>query len=129
MEIFRYSPLLLFDGAHNTEGARALADNLQRYCPGKKMTVAMAVMQDKDVDGMLKELHGVARRFIALEVPGNPRALGAKALQARMRITGVESVLAQTMEQALACREDTVVCGSLYLYASFRQWLQNNACL
>ncbi|MFZ5974941.1 MAG: bifunctional folylpolyglutamate synthase/dihydrofolate synthase [Bacillota bacterium] len=124
MEIFRQSPLLLFDGAHNTDGACALACSLERYCPGRKMTVAMAVMRDKDIDGMLHALRGVAKRFIALEVPDNPRALEAQALLVYMRATGIESVPGQTMEQVVSLQEDTVVCGSLYLYASFKRCMQ-----
>lgn len=123
MEVFRERPLLLFDGAHNPAGARALGFNLKRYRPGQKFTIAMAVMRDKDVDGMLEALAGVARRFVALYVPGNPRALEAQALLMRMMRTGIESVCATTMEQGMGFASgDTAVCGSLYLYAPFKEW-------
>ncbi|NLT17260.1 MAG: hypothetical protein GXY11_06535 [Clostridiales bacterium] len=124
MEVFRKDPLLLFDGAHNVEGARALAFSLERYRPGRKMTVVMALMRDKDAIGMVGELRDVARRFVALRVPGNPRAMEAEELLSHMLGAGCEAVSAETVEEAMALAEgsDTVVCGSLYLYAAFKQW-------
>ena len=124
MEVFRKDPLLLFDGAHNVQCAKALAYSLARYCPGRKMTVVMALMRDKDAIGMVGALRDVARRFVALSVPGNPRAMEAEELLSHMLGAGCEAVSAETVEEGMALTggSDTVVCGSLYLYAAFKRW-------
>ena len=127
MEVFGEEPILLFDGAHNVEGARALAFSLERYRPGRKMTVVMALMRDKDATGMVRALQPAAERFVALRVPGNPRAMEAEELLSHMLETGVPAVAAKTVEEgmALAGGSDAVVCGSLYLYAAFRRWAKS----
>jgi folylpolyglutamate synthase/dihydropteroate synthase len=84
----------------------------------------MALMRDKDATGMVRALQRVAKRFVALTVPGNPRAMDADELLFSMRAAGADAVAAQTVEEgmALAGASDVVVCGSLYLYAAFRRW-------
>lgn len=74
---------LLIDAAHNPDGAEALA----RYLGASgaaPLPLVLAVMKDKDVDGIVRPLVPLASRFVATSVPGE-RALPAAALAARIR--------------------------------------------
>ncbi len=82
----------------------------------------MAAMEDKDVAGMVRALEPVASRFLALKAD-NPRALDAKALADRIAAAGADSA-PSTLDAVLSLEEDTVVCGSLYLYAAFVKSVQ-----
>jgi len=122
MEMFREAPLLLFDGAHNPAGAEALAQSLARYRPDARFTIAMAAMEDKDVEGMVCVLEPAASRFLALKAD-NPRALNAQTLAGRIAAAGADAA-PSTLDAVLSLDEDTVVCGSLYLYAAFVKSVQ-----
>ena len=117
-------PPVIFDGAHNRNGMRALAENLDRYYPGVERTFIMGCMRDKDVAGMLEELAGgPVKRLLAVKVPGSPRAMEAERLAELARKAGIR---AQAFPDAAgayrAALEDdgvVVLCGSLYLYEAF----------
>ena len=49
-------PAILLDGAHNPDGARALAMFLRTRFPDRKKVLVFGVMKDKDFRGMLIEL-------------------------------------------------------------------------
>lgn len=59
LEIVRRSPTVLVDSAHNPAGARALAAALRDSFAFGRIVGVMAVMADKDVDGILQELESV----------------------------------------------------------------------
>jgi dihydrofolate synthase/folylpolyglutamate synthase len=54
----------VIDGAHNPAGARVLAETWQKIFPGQRASIILAVLQDKDVVGMIRALSPVAQRFL-----------------------------------------------------------------
>jgi dihydrofolate synthase/folylpolyglutamate synthase len=73
-------PLVLFDGAHNPAGARALAASLPDVVGARRPRVAViGVLEDKDAAGMLEALlpHFDA---VVFTKPENPRALSPATL-------------------------------------------------
>jgi dihydrofolate synthase/folylpolyglutamate synthase len=86
---------ILLDGAHNPAGAAALAralDDLAPHVRPGRPTLVVAMMADKDVDGVLAALAGATylagARVVATAVDA-PRALAAGELAARWTaITG-----------------------------------------
>lgn len=50
------TPDILLDGAHNPDGARALAAAVRSIFPGRKAVLVIGTMADKDVSGILREL-------------------------------------------------------------------------
>jgi len=132
---------LLLDGAHNPAGAAALAAALDELRPLLRggdaaqptpTTLVLAIMGDKDVEGVLGALAGapsLARaRVIATHVEG-PRALPAAALAARWQAvagarSGPVAVIpepAAAVARAIAHAEGpVVVAGSLYLVGAAR---------
>jgi dihydrofolate synthase/folylpolyglutamate synthase len=136
---------VLLDGAHNPDGAAALAtalDDLRPFLTQGAIadppppTLVVASMADKDVDGVIRALgrsaalHGA--RIIATQVDMT-RALPAGALADRWRSLGpavvVESVAdaGSALDRALAVGSGpVVVAGSLYLVGAARsRWLDD----
>ena len=131
---------VLLDGAHNPAGAGALAqalDDLRPYLAAGPLTLVVASMADKDVDGVIDALatSGAIRdaTLIATSVDA-VRALPADDLAARWRarvpalgavevrtdpIEAVDAALAR----AAAAGGPTVVAGSLYLVGAVRAHL------
>ena len=65
--------------------------------------------------------------FIYTEVKDNPRAMSAKELQRRAAELGYAGEAYDTVgaayERAIEIGELTVICGSLYLYRDFSEYL------
>ncbi len=120
LEILRPSPLLLYDGAHNPNGAQSLDRALTRYLQNERLTFIVACMRDKDISETLSCFSRHASRFIFTTVLNNPRADMPDTLQARAKKIGIFGETAPDLQTALSMlREDekALVCGSLYLYA------------
>ncbi len=125
LEVLRRQPLLLYDGAHNPNGAAALRASLDQ-CLGckQKLTIIFACMHDKEIAPTLALLAPHAARWIFTTVQNNPRAESPEGLALRAREAGYEGVTAESLTAALAALdrdEPALVCGSLYLYADLPQ--------
>ena len=94
-------PLVIFDGAHNLSGAQVLSASLERYFKGEKFTFVLAFMKDKDYTSMIEFLIPFANRFIATEVPENPRALDAETLCQKIQNFNKMQALKKTFLQHL----------------------------
>ena len=128
MEVVREAPLLILDGAHNGEGARALKEAL-RDIPYRELLLLLGIMDDKDVEAIVRELAPLAR-LVVTSRPSNPRALppGRIAEVARRFCPRVKE--REEMREGLsllleeASREDLVlITGSLFTVADARQIL------
>jgi dihydrofolate synthase/folylpolyglutamate synthase len=119
---------ILFDGAHNPAGARALREFLDEFVR-EPITLVFGAMRDKDLTEIAATLFPAARHLI-LTRPANPRAAQPDEL-ARFIPSGFNSgrlTLAASSAEALeAARRLTppggLVCvtGSLYLVGEIRQ--------
>ncbi len=130
LERIPLDPPVLLDGAHNPHGAEALSRALRGLWPNVRPNIVMAVMKDKDIDGILealskigggglfcteiqgldrcKEAAGLAAEAIALPWPGPVKA-----------IPDPGEALTEAMREA-----PLVVCtGSLYFIGSIRRLL------
>lgn len=116
---------LIFDGAHNPDGVRALMQGLDRYFPDRKRSIIFGCMRDKDIHGMLNAAAEAAEMIEAVytvEVKGGSRAMPANELAEVFRKKGIYAVPCGSVAQAVCLAQQTgslvVVCGSLYLYQS-----------
>jgi dihydrofolate synthase/folylpolyglutamate synthase len=83
------APLTLIDGAHNPHGAAALASELRNATADRRPLVGvLAILADKDVDGVLDALAGRLDRAVATQAD-SPRALDAATLAGALRDRGV----------------------------------------
>ena len=124
---------ILLDGAHNPAGAAALAqaiDDLRPHLTPGPLTLVMAAMADKDVDGIIDALAGAAAMLGATVIATTvdaARAMSSDDLAARWRARAprVADVKAmrdpiEALEGAIARGETVVVAGSLYLVGAIR---------
>lgn len=123
----RAGPVILRDGAHNAHGMAATVESLRSLFPGKKLTILMGVMADKDVEDMLKLLAPIAGQVFTVR-PESPRAMPAEELAALVNRYGVPAVpcagvAAGLQAAAEAAGADGAVCalGSLYLVGEVRR--------
>jgi dihydrofolate synthase/folylpolyglutamate synthase len=129
-------PLTLHDGAHNPAGARALAAALGEVSEGRSPLVLVAsVLDDKDVEGMLETLLGVAAHAVFTRC-SNPRALSPGTLASLSSKLGgpPTETVAEPRAAVVRAREiagpDGVVLatGSIYLIADLvRDGVQSRA--
>lgn len=138
MEVTGGDPALVLDAAHNPDAARALAEALPEAVGDRAVIGCMAVLADKDADGMLAPLAGALIGLVATEVPaerlegmGRPgaRPLASGRLAEAARAAGIPAVEAvgdprEAVDRALGQAREVdgvaLVCGSHYLlrYAS-----------
>lgn len=125
-ELIRNDPPVIYDGGHNENGIEALTASLMRYFGACEKTVIFACMADKDIEASLKMLSDKTQ-FIFTEVKDNPRALSADALKKKAAALGFVGEAYENVgdayEAALKAGRLTVICGSLYLYRDFREYL------
>lgn len=120
---------VIIDGAHNPDGIRALKRSLAGI--NKDITVVTAMMEDKAWEECVKEISGVAKRFIATEL-NMPRCLKAEKNAAAVKNAEVIKDVNAALDAALSGNTGIVcVCGSLYLAGEAVKYFnnrQNNTC-
>jgi dihydrofolate synthase/folylpolyglutamate synthase len=118
-------PLTIYDGAHNDEGAAALAESLPEVVGDRAAVVGVvAILDDKDAAGMLRSLLPLFDRVVFTRA-SSPRALPTGTLEtlaAQLDGPPAESVgdprAAVARARELAGADGAVVAtGSIYLIA------------
>ena len=124
---------VLLDGAHNPDGAAALAAALRVLHPGRPVELVFGVLSDKDHAGMLSALAGAVRR-VHVVAPATPRARPAGEVRALAASLGVDADAHASTADAIACAQreaadGALVCvaGSLYLVGEARALLTGGA--
>lgn len=119
LEVLRERPLVIRDGAHNPDGARRLAQFLEKHFTNRRILYIMGVLRDKEYKEMLSYLAPLGREIYVFR-PDNPRGLDAEKLaEAAKRchmdarvFSGVNEALARAL-LAAGPEDVIVVCGSL----------------
>jgi dihydrofolate synthase/folylpolyglutamate synthase len=113
------------DGGHNPDGGRAiaaaLADLEERV--SRPLVMIAGMLASKDCEGFLRNFAGLARRLIAVPVPGSEKSVPAEALAATARNIGLSATSRDSVAEALeAVRKldldpppRVLITGSLYL--------------
>ena len=128
-EILEEKPYFIIDGAHNEQGAEVLNKTMKEHFAGKKVLMITGMLQDKDVDAILKHFCETADDFIATE-PDNDRKLSAQALKEKIVAAGKGCIvvpnLIEACKEALNQRDkyDVILCaGSLYMLGAVRSFI------
>lgn len=117
-------PTVLIDAAHNPAGARALARYLADAAAAP-LPLVLAIMQDKDIDGIVAELAPIASTIVATAVASR-RALPARDLAERIHrvhpslSVTVEPDPDQALGAALRSRGSAAAAGSIFLVGPLR---------
>ena len=116
---------LWLDGGHNPDGGRAvaaaLADLEERV--SRPLVLIVGMLASKDCEGFLNNFAGLARRMIAVPVPGVEKGLSADVVAEAAQAIGVPAVSRANLDDALeAVRKldldpppRILITGSLYL--------------
>lgn len=115
---------LIFDGAHNPNGAEALAASVERYFPTGNLEIIYGAMKDKDIEAFaqcFKDRFMEKRvKIHTVKVKDNPRADTAENLRDRFLKWGFEAQAHKSLKEAYECSSllgnMVIICGSLYLY-------------
>jgi dihydrofolate synthase/folylpolyglutamate synthase len=115
-------PLTLLDGAHNTDGMRALAESLPEIAGGRAAIAVVSILDDKDAAGMLAVLAPQLSGFVFTH-SHNPRALSpATLLSLAHQVHAPGGEIVSDPHQALARARElagadgvVVATGSIYL--------------
>ncbi len=130
VEIISKKPLVILDGGHNEDGAKAFYDAVSPELKKKKKVIVVAgMMADKAVEESLKPLMMKADVFFAV-TPDNPRAMKAydlaeiaskysKKVFALDNIKDAVKISYKTADDKTA----VLVVGSLYLAGEIRETL------
>ena len=118
---------LVFDGSHNPHGAKTLADGMREFFAGKRITLVLGILKDKDYEGVVRSLIPCADEVVSI-TPPSPRALEkeeldkvvktvAKDIDKKLK-TSVENDVKIAVQKALYGDSDVIVlCGSLTLFS------------
>jgi dihydrofolate synthase/folylpolyglutamate synthase len=127
IELLRRRPLVVADGAHNGDSARALARTLREDLGRSDAVLVVGCSGDKDVGALADELAPLATHVIATR-SRHPRAMEAREVarifSEREVPVAVEESVAVALETALGLVEPSgtvVVCGSLFVAAEARE--------
>ncbi len=116
---------LLFDCAHNADGARALAAALPELAAGRRVVLLMSIAEDKNPRAIFEALGPLAHTLVATRAD-SPRALpadalaleGARFVARRITVADPWDALAEARRRAAGGL--VVVCGSMFLVGPLR---------
>ncbi len=133
IELLRHRPLVVVDGAHSLDSARALARVVREDLGRSEVTLVVGCSGDKDVAALADELVPLAAQVIATR-SRHPRALDPHEVGRAFAERGVPVAMTEpvgsAMEAALTQADSggaVVVCGSLFVAAEAREHLLGTA--
>lgn len=129
-EVVSKEPLVILDGGHNEDGAKAFYNMISGEISGnKRLFVIAGMLADKDVENSLKPLIKLCKHFIAV-TPKNPRAMESEELCriARKYCEDVKNIpdvcdAIRYIKNEIGNNDVLCVVGSLYLAGEARQTL------
>jgi len=130
LEVLSRRPLMILDGAHNEEGAKALREYIQEFVSAP-LTLVVAFMRDKKIAKIADILFPLANKVIITRFPyfraAEPGEIRAQALKFKDKIVlesdakrAIKAALAETSRQGCI-----VVTGSLYLVGEVKKIFKN----
>ena len=127
VEVVSEKPLVILDGGHNADGAKAFYSCVCPYVDSfEKLYVVAGMMADKEVEGSLKPLIEACDCFVAV-TPDNPRAMSCDELGeiANKYCTNVIAIpspidAVKSVGEKLGENDALFVVGSLYLAGEVR---------
>ena len=137
LEIIQKNPLVVLDGAHNPDKMHALVSSVKAIWPDKKMTVILAIKEDKNAEEMIKIILPICKEIILTSFEslldlGKVLSLDPVKLketvkrlnfQGRIIIEEDSNKVIKTMKNYVRKEDIILVTGSLYLVGIIRKYL------
>jgi len=132
VEVLNEEPLLVVDGAHNVDSARALAEALPEYFDYQRLILILGFSADKDIRAILRQLLPLAHQVIITRSK-HPRAASFELIEEEISALGYKPLPSPNVEEALwqalrSAQEGDLICvtGSLFVMAEARAaWLES----
>ncbi|MEG1996682.1 MAG: folylpolyglutamate synthase/dihydrofolate synthase family protein [Oscillospiraceae bacterium] len=125
-EIFSKSPVVILDGAHNSQAALSLANSLDKLKVSRLVCI-IGIMADKDYKTVARLISTRCNKVITIPV-NNPRAINNKVLADYMKQYCDNTVAEDNLEKAFYDALDfaqtdggIIVCGSFYMASEMRK--------
>jgi dihydrofolate synthase/folylpolyglutamate synthase len=121
---------VIFDVAHNPDGARTVAETIRAVNPPSPRTALVAVLADKDWRGIIRELAPAVDRFVFTNAPSAPaeRRWDPAEAHSFAKARGIAADLEPDMDAALALgqerSETLLVTGSFHTVGDAMSRLQ-----
>ncbi|MBR2176011.1 MAG: bifunctional folylpolyglutamate synthase/dihydrofolate synthase [Clostridia bacterium] len=132
LELLNEKPIIFLDGAHNPDGAAALAGALKKYLGGKRLIGIVGMLADKDVSSALSVLLPLFDEVVTT-APDNPRKMSPEDLAELVKsyCTKVhpENDHEKAYRKALSLTGESdalIIFGSLYLASDMRRIITAN---
>ena len=132
LEIIPGRPLILLDGAHNPDGAKAVREYVRDFIR-RPLVLVFAVMRDKDIPSLARILFPLARRIVLTTFPFHRAAEPGDILRQARRHAGritLESNPRKAFRLALAearrLRGAVVITGSLFLVGEAKKFIKRS---
>lgn len=132
LELLNYNGReILIDGAHNPQGARKLKNYLDSKYSDRKIYFLLGILDDKDKEGILKEVYGKAAGMVVSKPEGTRNSEWNKLpLEYELKgniifIENTKEALLKTLE--ISSKEDLILSfGSFYFISKVREIIKNS---
>lgn len=125
------NPMFIIDGAHNEEGAKSLANSIDKYFENKNKILVIGMLEDKDIDSVLDLLIPKFNKVITT-TPDNSRAIDANKLKEKIERYNIEVTCKPNIKEAvdyaleISNKDDVIIsAGSLYMIGNVRTIIVN----
>ena len=122
-EILSENPLFILDGGHNLQCAKAVKESVEEYYPGKKFTLLLGVLGDKNYQEEITVLKSICSEVICI-TPNSKRAVNGSVLAEVCNENGIPAIYCDTIEKgvrmALDKKTRVLAFGSLYSAGEIR---------
>lgn len=119
LDLIGEHPTVLVDGAHNRPAAVSLAASLADLFPGRKVSLVVGILNDKDLDGVAAALGPLASHVYAAR-PKTPRAFEAEEVAVAFRHYAPSEAFPKVREaidaalSAVQPEDIVIITGSIY---------------
>lgn len=131
IEKIKENPLFIIDGAHNEDGAKSLANTIEKNFKDKKLTLLIGMLEDKDIESVLEILIPKFDKVVAT-TPYSPRAIDSEILKGKIYKYNRNVISKPKIEDAInyileSSSNDRVVisAGSLYMIGTVRKLINS----
>lgn len=129
-EVLSREPLIILDGAHNSDGMLAFSNAVKKYTPNQKRVLLMGMLSDKDSLTSSKYIEGLFSSAFTVPV-SNPRTRTSEDMAEILRnhiedVTPCQTpfeVVDKALKKAKKENAALIICGSLYLAGEIRPYI------
>ncbi len=127
-EFLQQQPAIILDSAHNHDSAVRLAETIHDYLPGEKFILLFGISEDKDLDGMFKELSPYVEQVIAARSI-HPRAMETDKIVKLAEEHHLPAVAVEDVREAFDLalqfangQKAVLVTGSIFMVAAIQEY-------